>query len=508
MAKLKDFLEYLLLTLIVVISVYARFPARVQPYLWLDEAWRAVAIELHSSFPELISYMSQSQEALLPSEWILGRVGLLVFGKQEIAFRYAPLLFSSITLLVAYALIEHVTRARLAVLAPLLFGSSYLFVRHARHFKPYSLDLFLTISALWAATLFVSNPSRRRYFFLLAVLSLFALSSLPALFVVPGIVCYLAYHRAGSIIKLTKVAGIPLCLYGLNYLFLLKPQSAGGALKFWSNYYLDDISKVPFLAKALIQFVDESSFVDWRILLASYFIALPIISIHKKDGFWILLISPLFAHMLVSSLRLYPLFDRPSIYLYGLILISFAYSASEIGKLFFEKLQLQRKHFDKIAIALITLSLVLFSTKIFQYFEGLRTWPISQGRESFQKLAEDFTTGDRLRFGYGSYFTLKFYGNTTFAENKDLSEIDFHRKDSLIDKSAERLCEGLQKTSDSIEPGTRVWFVSTHAPDAYRHYQSVLPQVGDVRTHVAKSRESLVSVVLEKPFTSLDCSVF
>jgi len=512
MARLKNFSEYLLLAVIVIISVYARVPERVPPYLWLDEAWRAVAIEANSSLPGLVRYMSQTPAAVLPSEWALGRLGLLVFGKQELAFRYAPLLFSSITLLVAYALIRHVTRSRLAVLTPLLFGLAPLFIRHARQFKPYSLDLFMTVTTLWVATLFVSDPSKKRQLLLIVVLSVFSLTSLPALFVIPGIALYLVYHRITGLIRLAKIAGIPLALYALNYLFLLKPQSAGGALNYWNRYYLDDLSKIPFLARKLVVFVDSSSFLDWRVLIVSYFIILPVISLYKQDGFWILLITPLGIQAVMSSLSLYPLFDRPSIYLYGLILVSSVYSIAGIFEIFSKACLRQRYLRSSVGTLVIAGFLTTSMGTLQQDWEEFRSWPTYQGRESFQVLAENFSEGEWLRFSYGSYFTLKFYQDIALDGNKylseHLSEFPPHRGLGLNSKSAALLCDSLLDIDDPIEIGTRIWFLSSHNVNAYKYYQSVLPQVGDVQTYVAKPQEGLISVVLEKPLTSLDCSAF
>ena len=90
-----------------------------------------------------------------------------------------------------------------------------------------------------------------------------------------------------------------------------------------------------FFVQTWIQFISQYTAMPWKIVTLSFIIILPCFSIYKKDGIFLLFLVPFFMQCIFSYLKLYPLFERPSYYLYGLAVISLCYSLSSIMQLIY-----------------------------------------------------------------------------------------------------------------------------------------------------------------------------
>ena len=62
------------------LGLYARWPSFPHPFLWLDEAWRAWSVSNTAGIPSFLEYMRTNSEVLLFSEWVLGKLSLILFG--------------------------------------------------------------------------------------------------------------------------------------------------------------------------------------------------------------------------------------------------------------------------------------------------------------------------------------------------------------------------------------------------------------------------------------------
>ena len=175
------------LCLILLLAFYARFPAIPVPYLWHDEAWRADLIVAAPSPQAAVTYAAHERLFIQFSEWVFGWCGLFLLGQTTMAFRIWPLLFAMFGLIGIYLLVATISSRYAALLATLFIGIGAGFVQHAREFKPYALDLALTVWTLYAVASVSREQRKNTKIFLAILLHLFALFSLVFVFIFPAV---------------------------------------------------------------------------------------------------------------------------------------------------------------------------------------------------------------------------------------------------------------------------------------------------------------------------------
>ena len=482
-----------------------RFPAIPQPYLWLDEAWRAYSIASTHSPSSLIEYAAQEHLIFLLSEWVLGKIGLLVFGKTELAFRIWPLLFALLGLVGVYLFLSRVSTSAAALLATLLISLGYGFIRHSREFKPYALDLTLTAWTLYAAVRIPLHQREQKNILLVFMLHLFAVSSLVFAFVFPAVVAYRFRQTTPRTVFDFLLIVSPIVVFFLTYLFFFRPQMSDAALqRFWAAYFANSPEQIAFLIgegdKFITQFFPLGGFVG----ILFYCVLLPLLSLRNRDGVWLLLLVSFGVQIVASAVGLYPLFHRPSYYLYGLIVIAFAYVVGALSQELAKKSRLLQ---DVLGIcAIVGIVGYLVSTILLtQAVKRVRAWPSEQGRAAFSVLADRFESGDILKINYAAYFPFQFYKDIAFHSNPALMAMYVERHHALNDRTRSSLCHTFKAQSADISVGDRVWFLTTHVDHAYQHYVAVLSQMGQVRVIVGDMHQGLIVLEVTQSPAKLVC---
>lgn len=502
----EKYVEILLVLLFSGIGLYARFPDFPQPYLWLDEAWRGLAIISCDSPQAIIDYMSNNSEFILLSEWLTGKISLLLVSDKTLALRIIPLLFSILCSVGIFKLSKSLSKSYFSVLPLALINGGYLFILHAREFKPYIIDLFFVCFAYYLAILACEskNKSNSRLIFLFCVfLCLFALSSLSFLFIIPSLLAFL-YYKKFPRKKVLLIAFSSVITFLLNFYLYLSPQSPEGTQDFWSSFYLDkNLSNLDFFVNTWIEFISQSSVFPWQLISLSFFILLPLISLIRKDGIFLLFLGPFLVQCCLSYFRVYPLFQRPSYYLYGLAIISLSYSVSY----FFQALEYvqflrKSKHqlsnkgsysFFQLSFLILILFLLLNNGFIAQ-IQTAKMWPVDQGREIVKTLIEEYRESDSIVYNQASFFTLKYYASF-LRSNSNLKEtiLNFSRDQSINDDSLGSLDQTLtQKIPDLDHQNSRLWISSTHVPNITQNYIQVLNNNGTVRVYVDSPYQRLL----------------
>ena len=77
-----------------------------------------------------------------------------------------------------------------------------------------------------------------------------------------------------------------------------------------------------------------------------------------------------------------------------------------------------------------------------------------------------------------------------------------------MEADAPSLCRSLRVMIDDIRQAKRVWFLTTYTWQAYKHYQKVLPLLGDVEILLGEPRRGLFLLVPDPAAPALDCSRF
>ncbi len=489
---------------ILLVALYTRFPERTPPYLWLDEAWRAYVIISSDSLGATIDYLTEHHRApLFIPEWALGKVGLHLFGRTELAFRCWPLLFAVLGVLGAYAFLCRVSTRAAAVFAALSISVGGGFICHAREFKPYALDLALTTWMLHAADRLRRESERSTYALFLAVSLAFAVSTPVFVFVFPAATIYALRSPRGRGIPDLLVVIIPVVVFLANYLAWLRPQATPGLQMFWSGHYLSSIDSIGPVIRNGLRFVDRYFSPGWVAAAVAYLVLLPAISLRRRDGVWALLLIPFLLQAAASIVERYPLFDRPSHYLYGLMVIAVAYVLGSCAGEF----DGGKRGWRHAAATLGTLGAAAYVGWTAVSTGSVATamkCPRDGGREALRVLDAKFQEGDVLEISKGAYFTFLFYKDGTHLSNPALLALNPWRERILNDESEESVCRTFRTHGDEVKVGDRVWFLTSKTVEGYLKY-SILSEIGRIKTFVRARTQGLILLEVQRPLSDLAC---
>jgi hypothetical protein len=295
--------------------------------------------------------------------------------------------------------------AQVAILL-IAIGSGFIF--HSREFKLYTLDLAITVWTLYIAFRKEGEEKKSNDSFLVIVLSLFSLTSPVFIFLLPAVAVYRFFHLKKRTFRDLLVLALPVAFFIALYFLFLKPQNSGGTVRFWTQYYPNSIDKINFLLTIFKR--DSKSFLSLNagIVSFSYLVVLIFFSVRKKDGIWLLLLTPFLVHVAVAFFGGYPLFGRPSYYLYGILTIAFAYNVGSIVEFVTSRTLIKGK---KVGVAAMVTLIVFFLWQDVIPGNIVRSdnWPTQQGRKVLRVLDSESAKGDIVKSNYGSYYTLLLY---------------------------------------------------------------------------------------------------
>ncbi|MCI5064484.1 hypothetical protein MRY87_02035 [bacterium] len=307
---------------------------------WGDEAWRTQQILHAESYHTLLrgEYFGMEMPVQY-GEYLLGKAGLIIFGKSEWAFRIWSILASLLTLGVATALGWRAhQRGELSrfgcSLFVLLCALSSGFVEHTHEFKPYAVE-----SALFLLLTYFFTAERLEGRSVLLLGMFFTLASFfGSVWLFAGCIPLFLLPRALSLPwrqRLMLLLFAVLSLTGIAlFLFYKNMVTARGVTDFWSPYTLDSFEKIHH---ALFQIFPST--LQWYLFDPLVHLGLPIsllalfaaisvfgfsTSLLFREGRFrrmgIMILFPLGVMILLGLLGEYPFFMRVSSFYYPLFL--------------------------------------------------------------------------------------------------------------------------------------------------------------------------------------------
>jgi signal peptidase I len=241
-----------------------------------------------------------------------------------------------------------------------------------------------------------------------------------------------------------------------------------------------------------------------------------IISWRRKDGVWLLLMTPLLFAAVASALQLYPLFGRPSFFLFGIGAMSVGYCFGHVVELVPVKFEGWWGRWGREAAGgALSFGLIgsyLVTGAAAEGIEKGRKWPSPQAEKVFSILAEHYRPGDAVKFNAGVKYTFVLYRDRIFEDGNlsELADIPARKvlERGIMDADAPSLCRSLRLIADDIRDEKRVWFLTTYTWNTYKFYQRILPLLGDVETLLGEPRRGLFLLVPNQAAAELDCSRF
>ena len=423
---------------------------------WVDEVWRAGTIVQANSF------FDQEMPVQL-SEYILGKLGVSIFGQTEIAFRIWPLACALASLALFSLILFKLFHPSLALLGTFLFSVSYGFVEHAHEFKPYTMELFFALSTLFIAITFGSKKPGT-IFFILSLVSLLASNIFP--FFAPLLVIYFLKSE----INWTRSLGylsIPFVIFLSIYLGYTQQLNSHNLFTFWQEYYLNSLPKIR------VMFTSEiPKLLSWyalsplelhktlplffTLILISSVIS-PLLMLCKRDFLVFFVALPLVLQIGLSTLGLYPAFTRVGSFYYPFLLISLLYLPEHL-------IRLLPKNFLK---PLDIFTAALIGVLAFNFCKDLKreNHPgyIKHQEESKILIAEinnKAQAGDVLAVSYHAHLMLNFY------EIENRNELLYHRVPMARKTKPEEIKLLLQDIFEKF-PDRQIWFLMVRRVQAY-----------------------------------------
>ncbi|MCB0353514.1 MAG: glycosyltransferase family 39 protein [Bdellovibrionales bacterium] len=323
------------------LGIFLRIEDPATRTFWGDEAWRAQQILHAKSYSSLQRGEYYGMEMPVQvGEYFLGKTGLFLFGRTELAFRFWSML-ASIAALVLFACVSTQLLSPFATaLGVFLLAVSPGFLEHTFEFKPYAVESVFPL--LFLLLFWHSEKSKTTGFVLLAMS--FAASCLFGstwifFFFIP---IYLAkqFLSSSSLTKLFLFCSGAISLYGIvQFLVFRAAVSERGVEKFWTQYTLDSWTKVASALKEHIPstlswylFAPFTAFsVPFSIVsgLAGTCFVLGLLVLSRRSERWFFF-APISVMLILSVMGFYPFFTRVSSFYYPIILIATLFGSDRL----------------------------------------------------------------------------------------------------------------------------------------------------------------------------------
>ncbi len=305
--------------LLICIGIFLRIKVFLENRsFWLDEAWVAaetvnrslkdilINVRLFSEFPQSIGFS------------LIIKISTILFGNNEYAFRFFPLLCGIISIFLFYFILKKITSPEVQTIALGLFVFSYKLIYYSAELKSYSCAVMITLGLI---LIFLDSREKQfpPYSFttltLTGALSMWLSNS--SIFIIATIGILLIFYCFK--IKKIKHTIFTLFIWILNFLCLYKlclyQMSHNQTLhNMWQKGFLpvpfSFLKDILWLKHTILSLFKDPAGFSFPLLTFTLFI-LGIQSLFKKDKeILFLLISPLSLALIASILQKYPFQGR------------------------------------------------------------------------------------------------------------------------------------------------------------------------------------------------------
>jgi hypothetical protein len=172
--------------------------------LWLDEAWVANSVQAPSLSG--VFFHTAWLQVNPPLFLLLVRAAVRALGVSNTTLRLAPLALAMLAVVCMLLLARRVLSPAFAALACALLALHPTAIEFSHSLKQYSGELAATSVVLLAAILYLQQPDRKRFLWLLAAAALTMPLAYPAVFLLPGVLLAVYFT---STKRLPRDEGVP-----------------------------------------------------------------------------------------------------------------------------------------------------------------------------------------------------------------------------------------------------------------------------------------------------------
>ncbi|MDF7810529.1 glycosyltransferase family 39 protein [Hymenobacter sp. YC55] len=398
--------------------------------LWTDEIYLSAGI-VDMSFSELLSkplpYMQKAPVGYL----LISHLFVVLFGNNEMALRLYSLLTSIAALFLFVPVARYFLEPLGVFIALALVAISSPIIHHSVEAKPYGADLFTTVFILWLYVRYHHETSIKKLLIWGLGGSLAVWLSYPSIFVLVGIACatgiyYLVKGNWGKIFRLLIPFGMWLLSFVLSYLLFAKEGSDAGWLvyffvKFDGYFPLQPVSGVTWAARKIFAFFHYPLGLTWvndlgnhthtqrfiqRMTIVPLILScLGALYFFKRDQKYLLLFgATVLIAFVASSLRLYPFYERMTVFLAPLVALLLA-----AGSEYASNKRPVGKYFGYGLTVLLLLGLVknTIANTITPYLIG--GYKMSYYRDALQYVNSNYREGDAVYVYWNAVAGYKYY---------------------------------------------------------------------------------------------------
>ncbi len=379
--------------------------------LWLDEAMLSLNI-VQRDYTGLIHPLDYAQVAPILFLWIEKFI-TSVFGNSEMALRIFPFICSILSLFLVYSVANLLTGNRqIALLTLCLVGLTPKFIYFASEVKQYATDVTILLS-LYYFTLSGSNFIRRNRWLLLSVTGLVSIFISNASVIPMAVVGILLLVRAFRSPKIRLPLGITFAVwavaFGINYVTFIWHHPSEMIMKtYWKDSFMPvakPTAMVKWWMNRAFHLFDEllpgpglSKFYILTFIL--YVASLGHLLIRRQYRLIYLLTAPIFLHILLSALHLYPFDIRLVLYHLPLYCIVLAYGIYQSAMLIGKK--------RAVAVAICIVGVAIFAGKILSNFP----MKVEEIRPLISKVNTEIQPGDAAYIYYYTKPVYLYYAET------------------------------------------------------------------------------------------------
>ncbi|UOQ67490.1 glycosyltransferase family 39 protein [Hymenobacter volaticus] len=422
-------------TIAIGITVFLGIALRLFHYfynrsLWTDEIYLSAGI-VDMSFKDLLSkplpYMQKAPVGYL----LMSHLFVVLFGKNEMALRLYSLLTSIISLFLFLPVARYFLKPLGVVVALSLLAIASPIIHHSVEAKPYGADLFTTVLILWLYVRYHRETDLKNLLLWGFWGGLTVWLSYPSIFVLAGIVLatgiyYLLEGNWKLILGLIIPSSIWLVSFALSYLLFAKEGSDAGWLvyffvKFDGYFPLQPVSGVTWAVRKAFAFFHYPLGLTWindlgnhtntqRFIQRMTIVPLVLscfgtLYFFKQDKKYLVLLgATVLITFVASSLKLYPFYERMTVFLAPLVALLLAG-----GSDYLNNKKAAVKYFGYGLSVLLLLGLVknTVANTFTPYLIG--GYKMSYYRDALQYVNSNYRDGDAVYVYWNSAAGYKYY---------------------------------------------------------------------------------------------------
>lgn len=468
----------LLLILLVFSGVFFRlFHYFDNRSLWIDEIFLGISI-IKRGFWELASIpLENEQKAPLGFLWGT-RLFVGILGKSDMALRLFSLLTGFVTMFAFIPVARYFVKSSWGVaFAVGIIALSPLLIYYSVEAKQYSTELLVSVLSLWLYCRYHTKQDLRSLLIwglLGFVLFWFSFS---AVFLLGGIAVGVQLNNMlQKNWKLFFRSFIPFSFWlvslGLNYLFFMREYQDSGWLIEWFDNRDGFMPLMPKSAADIMWFVKRPfAILDNPLGLVLYYAQgqsdfiqailrnslLPLLLLfggiyllYKKNlSHFFIVVVPVCLHLLASGLKIYPFFERLTVYLAPLFIIALSIATVHSVRMIKPKVR-NLAYFIPILVLAGPLFNSINQVVNPEKFGGYRNW---HQREVFEHINKHYQPGDIVYVYWNNKYPHRFYQETLPLKYQFIEGKDYRFSSQNMDEYETKLKKDIQQ----LRSYKRVW---------------------------------------------------